>query len=74
MTEHIRTPAPGWYPAPHAGGEKRYWDGAHWTEPPGAGPARNGVRPWVWGVLAGVVLIVVAAIIGLTASQGLAGY
>lgn len=26
------TPAPGWYPAPHANNEQRYWDGARWTE------------------------------------------
>jgi hypothetical protein len=26
-------PAAGWYPAPHAGNEQRYWDGAQWTEP-----------------------------------------
>lgn len=23
-------PAPGWYAAPHANGEQRYWDGAQW--------------------------------------------
>lgn len=27
------TPAPGWYPAPHANNEQRYWDGAQWLEP-----------------------------------------
>lgn len=26
-------PAPGWYPAPHANGEQRYWDGSQWQEP-----------------------------------------
>ncbi|MGO1956895.1 Ltp family lipoprotein [Microbacterium sp.] len=26
-------PLPGWYPAPHADGEQRYWDGAKWLEP-----------------------------------------
>ncbi|WP_223586551.1 DUF2510 domain-containing protein [Microbacterium sp. OVT16B] len=26
------TPAPGWYPAPHANNEQRYWDGAQWLE------------------------------------------
>jgi hypothetical protein len=26
-------PAPGWYPAPHANNEQRYWDGAQWLEP-----------------------------------------
>lgn len=27
------TPAPGWYPAPHANNEPRYWDGTRWLEP-----------------------------------------
>lgn len=27
------TPPPGWYPAPHANGQQRYWDGAQWLEP-----------------------------------------
>ncbi|CAN7435027.1 DUF2510 domain-containing protein [Microbacterium maritypicum] len=27
------TPAAGWYPAPHADNELRYWDGMHWLEP-----------------------------------------
>lgn len=31
------TPAPGWYPAPHANNEQRYWDGTQWLEP--AAPA-----------------------------------
>lgn len=26
-------PAAGWYPAPHANNEQRYWDGAQWLEP-----------------------------------------
>lgn len=28
-----QAPAPGWYPAPHANNEQRYWDGARWLEP-----------------------------------------
>lgn len=32
MSDHL--PAPGWYPAPHANNEQRYWDGAQWLEPP----------------------------------------
>lgn len=32
------TPAPGWYPAPHANNEQRYWDGAQWLEPQPAAP------------------------------------
>jgi len=31
MTESSLPPA-GWYPAPHAAGQSRYWDGAAWTE------------------------------------------
>lgn len=31
--EHVNLPAAGWYAAPHANGEQRYWDGAAWTEP-----------------------------------------
>lgn len=29
----MSNPAPGWYPAPHANNEQRYWDGNQWTEP-----------------------------------------
>lgn len=29
----MSNPAPGWYPAPHANGEQRYWDGSQWQEP-----------------------------------------
>ena len=33
MTDHDAPPAdPGWYPAPHANGESRYWDGTQWTD------------------------------------------
>lgn len=32
MTESSLPPA-GWYPAPHAAGQSRYWDGTAWTEP-----------------------------------------
>lgn len=28
----MSNPAPGWYPAPHANGEQRYWDGSQWVE------------------------------------------
>lgn len=27
-----QSPAPGWYPAPHANNEQRYWDGGQWLE------------------------------------------
>lgn len=32
MTDSTPTPPAGWYPAPHDGGEMRYWDGSKWTE------------------------------------------
>ena len=43
MTDDSRTPA-GWYPAAHAGGEQRYWDGSRWldTVPP---PTNAGGQP-----------------------------
>jgi len=28
----MSNPAPGWYPAPHANNEQRYWDGAQWLD------------------------------------------
>lgn len=28
------SPGPGWYPAPHAGSELRFWDGSRWHETP----------------------------------------
>ena len=31
--EHVDLPAAGWYAAPHANGEQRYWDGVAWIEP-----------------------------------------
>ncbi|WP_136029423.1 Ltp family lipoprotein [Microbacterium sp. PF5] len=64
-----QTPAPGWYPAPHANNEQRYWDGARWLEPPAAtavmeapqaqGSELNRPNPRsVWGVvslIAGII-------------------
>lgn len=41
MTDGSRTPA-GWYPAPHAGGEQRYWDGNQWLE---GTPAPTAAQP-----------------------------
>lgn len=32
MSDDTRAPQAGWYPAPHANNEQRYWDGAQWTE------------------------------------------
>lgn len=36
-------PPPGWYPAPHANNEQRYWDGAQWLEGTQQQPATQGV-------------------------------
>ncbi|MFD4957886.1 Ltp family lipoprotein [Microbacterium sp. NPDC058389] len=43
MTDETRAPAPGWYSAPHANGEQRYWDGTQWTDwtPDTAAAAHN---------------------------------
>ncbi|MFS0854050.1 Ltp family lipoprotein [Microbacterium sp. 179-I 3D4 NHS] len=35
----MSSPAPGWYPAPHANNEQRYWDGTRWLEPVPETPA-----------------------------------
>ena len=32
----MNNPPAGWYPAPHANNEQRYWDGAQWLEQPPA--------------------------------------
>ncbi len=55
------TPAPGWYPAPHANNEQRYWDGTQWQE---ASPIASTVTatPSKLNVLALVSMIV--AVIG----------
>ena len=38
----MSNPAPGWYPAPHANGEQRYWDGSQWQEPTAPTPPATG--------------------------------
>ncbi|MBB2974975.1 hypothetical protein FHX49_000516 [Microbacterium endophyticum] len=42
MSDNTSAPAPGWYPAPHANNEQRYWDGSQWTDwtPESAAAAR----------------------------------
>lgn len=42
MTDGSSTPA-GWYPAPHAGGEQRYWDGTQWLEAAPSDPSATAV-------------------------------
>lgn len=41
----MSTPAPGWYPAPHANNEQQYWDGHQWTSPPPPTPRSAALRP-----------------------------
>ena len=42
----MSNPAPGWYPAPHANNEQRYWDGSQWQEPTApTPPATRDVAP-----------------------------
>ncbi|WP_223624029.1 Ltp family lipoprotein [Microbacterium sp. EST19A] len=77
------TPAPGWYPAPHANNEQRYWDGAQWLEPQPAAPTAvltdavpaAGAAPWASAASADAaaeskptpVLSIVALIAGIIA-------
>lgn len=70
----MSNPAPGWYPAPHANGEQRYWDGSQWVEPttspappaaepvPGA-PARAGAPKAL--ALSALIVGIVAFLTGL---------
>lgn len=39
------TPPPGWYPAPHANNESRYWDGQRWLEPAAGTTTVTGTLP-----------------------------
>lgn len=39
------TPPAGWYPAPHANDESRYWDGQRWVDSPTAGAASAPQQP-----------------------------
>lgn len=59
MTDHTSAPA-GWYPAPHAGNELRYWNGTEWTAsaPPAAPsswPNQSGATPYPVAPARGVV-------------------
>ncbi len=56
--------APGWYPDPSTSGcGFRYWDGTSWTQQiTGASPAPHPKRPWVWFVVAMVVIAGLVAV------------
>lgn len=65
----MSNPAPGWYPAPHANGEQRYWDGSQWQEPtapmlPVTGDVAPGA-PWPGQRAKGLALS--ALIVGIVA-------
>jgi pyruvate/2-oxoglutarate dehydrogenase complex dihydrolipoamide acyltransferase (E2) component len=80
MTNHTptSTPAPGWYPAPHANGEQRYWDGAQWTDwtpesaaaahgtaaSPSTDAKKKGLRWWAWVLIGLGALLLLIIIIG----------
>ena len=61
-------PPAGWYPAPHANGEQRYWDGQRWTEP--SAPSSGPLAPRGWAIAA-LVLGIVAFLLGLIPWLGL---
>lgn len=33
IAQPVQVPAPGWYPDPAGGPQRRYWDGARWAQP-----------------------------------------
>lgn len=58
----MSNPAPGWYPAPHANNEQRYWDGSQWIEPAPQAPTpapKKSKRGWIiaGAVLAGLIVV-----------------
>lgn len=72
----MSNPAPGWYPAPHANNEQRYWDGARWIEPGAAqapsltdenagGPAGSPVKKSAGLAIASLVVGIGAFLTGI---------
>lgn len=76
-----QNPAPGWYPAPHANNEQRYWDGSRWAEPaptaattlqyaPAATPGHPAIAPSTKKpaglAIAALAVGIVAFLVGLT--------
>lgn len=77
MTEPTTPPA-GWYPAPHANGEQRYWDGAQWLEPaapatvaatPAAAPKKR-IKWWGWALIGLAAVLVLGGVGGALAGGG----
>lgn len=75
----------GWFDDPHGIADLRYWDGTSWTEhthdrsPSAAVPTPAAATPPAdnseskgpnWGVLIGLLLLIVVAIVGITAFTG----
>ncbi|WP_055695990.1 DUF2510 domain-containing protein [Streptomyces prasinopilosus] len=68
------TPAPGWYPDPHAPHLERWWDGTAWTEhrrtpgtpggPVPPAPGASGGRTRVSALAAAAAVLVAAAVTG----------
>ncbi|MER6108054.1 DUF2510 domain-containing protein [Streptomyces hirsutus] len=68
------TPAPGWYPDPHAPHLERWWDGTAWTEhrrtpgapggPVPASPGGSGGRTRVIALVTAAALLVAAIVTG----------
>jgi hypothetical protein len=49
---------PGWYGQPDLQpGQKRYWDGEHWTDKVSIAPGPPGVEQIAWGILLALVVI-----------------
>lgn len=70
------SPAPGWYPAPHADDEQRYWDGAQWLDSPPQTPEYPGSvavaeKPARGMALSALIVGIVAFITGLLPVVGL---
>lgn len=79
----MSNPPAGWYPAPHANNENRYWDGTRWIEPalpatPPSGPKPKGlgIAALIVGIVAfltgwlpvvGIVLGLIAVVLGIIA-------
>ncbi|MEV8239958.1 excalibur calcium-binding domain-containing protein [Microbacterium testaceum] len=72
--EHIDLPAAGWYAAPHANGEQRYWDGTAWHEPAQAEPTtpfmKKAVTRRTGAIVAGATLVLGLVIGGAASGAG----
>ncbi|WP_326756935.1 DUF2510 domain-containing protein [Streptomyces hirsutus] len=71
------TPAPGWYPDPHAPHLERWWDGTAWTEhrrtpaaPGGPVPPSPGGRTRVIALVTAAALLVAAIVTGVVLLGG----